>query len=149
MSSLSRAFNRHGLLLVLCLCVYACSVKLVAQYDPASMAQIEQIDSQIERFYLVMQAEPKPKRQYALYAKQYLDIELLISAFKRRQGWRDLNQETLKQAQILAQFWQQDKTAHQAKNTLSNFLIKRRLDQYHRLIDAIARGELAKNNQEK
>ncbi|MCC2521576.1 hypothetical protein [Vibrio coralliilyticus] len=121
-----------------------CTLRLVAPYDPQTVQQAQSIERDIEYLYLSMQALPESERLYARFTEQYLKIDVSVRGLERRQARREQNQETLAQAQTLAKFWQQDMKTHQQKQTLSDFLIKRRLDQYKRLIDALIRGELAK-----
>ncbi|GFR71010.1 hypothetical protein ElyMa_003801700 [Elysia marginata] len=121
-----------------------CSLNLVAPYDPQTIQQLKSIDRQIELFYRSMQAMEESERQYQWYTEQYFEIDINIRALERRQARRENNQETLEQTQILAQLWQQDMKAHQRKDVLSDFLIKRRQEQYRQLIDTILRGEFAK-----
>ncbi|WP_345196488.1 hypothetical protein [Kistimonas scapharcae] len=106
--------------------------------------ELQTIEQNIERLYLNIQMQKEKERQYQLYTKQYIDIDINIRALERRQARRENNQETLEQTQILAQLWQQDMKAHQRKDVLSDFLIKRRQEQYRQLIDTILRGEFAK-----
>ncbi|MDA0118221.1 hypothetical protein [Vibrio sp. T11.5] len=121
-----------------------CTLRLVAPYDPQTVQQAQNIERNIDYLYLSMQALPESERRYREFSDQYLNIDVSVRGLARRQERREQNQESLNQAQILADFWQQDMKAHQQKQTLSDFLIKRRLDQYERLIDALIRGELAK-----
>ncbi|NRF64055.1 hypothetical protein [Vibrio coralliilyticus] len=121
-----------------------CTLRLVAPYDPQTVQQAQSIERDIEYLYLSMQALPESERLYARFSEQYLKIDVSVRGLERRQARREQNQETLKQTQTLVQFWQQDMKTHQQKQTLSDFLIKRRLDQYKRLIDTLIRGELAK-----
>ncbi|WP_211826685.1 hypothetical protein [Kistimonas asteriae] len=121
-----------------------CSLNLVGPYDPQTTAQLQTIDRKIEYMYLSMHALEESQRHYDRFAKQYLDLDIDIRALERRQERRESNKETLQQVQILAQLWQQDRKIHQQQDGLSDFMIKRRQEQYLRLIDTIMRGELAK-----
>ncbi|MCG9681561.1 hypothetical protein L1D31_03180 [Vibrio sp. Isolate23] len=133
-----------GWLAACLLLLTGCTLRLVAPYDLQTVQQAQSIERDIEFLYLSLQALPENERLYSRFVDQYLKIDVNIRGLERRQARREQNQETLKQAQTLVQFWQQDMKTHQQKHTLSNFLIKRRLDQYQRLIDALIRGELAK-----
>ncbi|USD34650.1 MULTISPECIES: hypothetical protein [Vibrio] len=133
-----------GWLAACLLLLTGCTLRLVAPYDLQTVQQAQSIERDIEFLYLSLQALPENERLYSRFADQYLKIDVNIRGLERRQARREQNQETLKQAQTLVQFWQQDMKTHQQKHTLSDFLIKRRLDQYQRLIDALIRGELAK-----
>jgi hypothetical protein len=137
-----RFYPGWWLLSLLLLC--GCSLHLVADYDPQIVNQLEVIDRKIEHLYLTMQILEPDQRQYDRFSEQYLNLLIDIRLMERRQARRKNNSESLKQAKLLLQFWQQDMLSHQQHQTLSNFLIKRRLNQYRRLIDALIDGELAK-----
>lgn len=122
----------------------ACSLQLVAEFDPRTVVALESIDKKIDRLYLTMKMLPKEQRSYSKFAATYLDIDVDIRALQRRQQVRSLNEESMKQVDILAEFWQQDIKAHKQKDGLSDFLINRRVDQYQRLISTIIAGEMAK-----
>ncbi|MDW6093864.1 hypothetical protein SBX64_15100 [Vibrio rhizosphaerae] len=128
----------------LLLLLSGCAVQLVAEFDPQTLHQLQQINNQIDRLYLQMAALPATQRRYPQFQPQYLEIEVMIRGFVRLQEWRQMNEETNKQAQILAKLWQQDMQQHQKNGHLSDFLLKRHRAQYQRLIDTIAQGELAK-----
>ncbi|GAA4650332.1 hypothetical protein GCM10023116_26150 [Kistimonas scapharcae] len=133
-----------GLFAAILILLCGCSLKLVDTYDQQTVMELQTIEQNIERLYLNIQMQKEKERQYQLYTKQYIDIDINIRALERRQARRENNQETLEQTQILAQLWQQDMKAHQRKDVLSDFLIKRRQEQYRQLIDTILRGEFAK-----
>lgn len=131
-------------LFTLLLLLSGCSVQLVAEFDPQTLNQLQQINNQIDRLYLQMSALPATQRQYQQFQPQYLDIDVTIRGFVRLQEWRQMNEETYKQAQILAKLWQQDMQQHRKSGHLSDFLLKRHRAQYQQLINTIAQGELAK-----
>lgn len=121
-----------------------CAVQLVSPYDEKSMTQMELIDQNIDRFYLVLQTQPEAERTYEKSASDYVDIDVNIRSLERRQAIREKNQDTLTQTQTLAALWKQDMAAHKTNNAVSDFIIKRRMDQYRRLMNALIEGELAK-----
>ncbi|KZN13051.1 hypothetical protein [Marinomonas sp. TW1] len=121
-----------------------CSIQLVSSYDAKTLEQMERIDQDIDRFYLTLQTQPESNRTYALFSDQYLNIEVNIRSLERRQAMREKNEETLAQTKTLKAFWQQDMTSHKRQNSVSDFIIKRRMDQYQRLMKALIQGEMAK-----
>ncbi|MDW6001881.1 hypothetical protein [Vibrio mangrovi] len=137
-----KAYSRWLFCLIILLS--GCSVQLVADFDPQTLTQLQQINRQIDRLYLQMAALPATQRRYDKFQTQYLDVDVSIRGFVRLQEWRTMNEETYKQAQILAKLWQQDMQQHQKNGKLSDFLLKRHREQYQRLINTIAQGELAK-----
>ncbi|WCN13917.1 hypothetical protein GV054_13375 [Marinomonas mediterranea] len=136
----------QAIVFVLLCGLYGCSLQLVSPFDPTTESEIQQIEKDIDYFYLTMRSIPTDERLFAAYSNQYIKIDVQIRSLARRQLLREKNQETIKQTQILEAFWQQDMKDHKSKSVLSDFIIKRRLDQYHRLLNALLRGELAKKN---
>ncbi|WP_438462909.1 hypothetical protein [Marinomonas sp. PE14-40] len=119
-------------------------MKLVANYDPQSLNQLELINKKIDRLYLTMKMQPEVQRTYSHFQQNYVDIDVDIRAYERRQQMREKNEESIKQAAILASLWQQDMQTHKQKTTLSDFMIKRRKAQYQRLISSMLEAEMAK-----
>jgi len=95
-------------------------------------------------FYLILQSFPEKERNFKDFSAGYLDIEVQIRSLERRQEIRDKNDETLKQTKILASLWQQDIADHKKNNSISDFIIKTRMDQYSRLMNTLIKGEIAK-----
>lgn len=131
-------------LLLMSVLLSGCSTKLISDYDERSIVQLEMIDKKINRMYLTMQYQPEKERTYAQFQSNYLDIDVDIRSYQRRQQVRDMNNESRKQADILADLWQQDMQTHKQKNILSDFIIKRRKAQYQRLISTMIEAEMAK-----
>ena len=131
-------------LLICLLLLSGCSLSLIADYDEQTLERLERIERDIEHLYLSMQTLKAHQRQYNRFSGQYLELEINIRSMKRRQARRKNNSETLQQANILVQLWQQDMLNHQKNKTLSDFLVKRRMNQYQRLMNALITGELAK-----
>lgn len=121
-----------------------CSLQLVATYDPQTEMQATAIEKKVDYFYRTIQLKPVNQRPYREYEKNYLEIEVDIRALLRRQQRRVNNQETIKQVDMLATLWSQDKNAHQQSDSISDFTIKRRISQYQRMFTAIINGEMAK-----
>ena len=91
-----------------------------------------------------MKALPESQRIYSSFQQEYLKIDVDIRAYERRQQLREKNEESIKQAAILADLWRQDMQTHKQKNTISDFIIKRRQGQYQRLISSMLEAEIAK-----
>lgn len=121
-----------------------CSLQLVSAYDPVTVNQVGLIEKKIDFLYKKAEITPLKNREYQYFAEQYLSIDVEIRAFVRRQQRRDNNLETTQQAEILANLWEQDRLAHQQTNTVSDFIIKRRTNQYQRIFTALFDGENAK-----
>jgi hypothetical protein len=119
-------------------------MKLVANYDPQSLIQLEHINKEIDLIYSRMELLPESQRTYSHFQQEYLKIDVDIRAYERRQQLREQNEESIKQAAILASLWQQDMQTHKQKTTLSDFMIKRRKAQYQRLISSMLEAEMAK-----
>lgn len=131
--------------LLLCISLTSgCAVQLVSPYDERTIEQIEKIDKKIDRFYLSLQSFPEENRTFEKFHNGYLDINVEIRSLERRQEIREKNNETLRQTQIFASLWQQDIVTHKKNDSISDFIIKRRMDQYSRLMSALAKGEFAK-----
>ncbi len=121
-----------------------CSLQMVAPYDLQTVSQIAEVEKKIDYLYRSAELLPESDRQYEQFAQQYTEIDVDIRALLRRQQRRDKNTETIKQVDILLDLWTQDRNTHQEKDSLSTFIIKRRLDQYQRMFTALIKGENAK-----
>ena len=143
-SSLTKPYSAFFLLLLSVVFLAGCSMKLVANYDPQSLTQLEIINKEIDFMYLKMKTLPENQRIYSSFQQDYLKIDVDIRAYERRQQLREQNEESVKQAAILASLWQQDMQTHKQKNSISDFMIKRRQGQYQRLISSMLEAEIAK-----
>ncbi|NGN96221.1 hypothetical protein G5S52_00695 [Grimontia sp. S25] len=124
--------------------VTGCSLQLVASYDPQTERQMILIEKKVDYLYRTAELTPPEQRQYARFEKEYFDIELEIRSLIRRQLRRENNEETIKQVEMLANLWIQDRQAHQKNDALADFTIKRRTSQYQRMFTALIEGETAK-----
>ncbi|WP_353666998.1 hypothetical protein [Marinomonas sp. THO17] len=131
-------------LLLSTILLISCSIQLVSPFDSRSLEQMENIDKDIDRFYLILQSLPESERTYANVSARYIDIEVQIRSLERRQALREKNDETLTQSKTLTSLWQQDIAAHKKNNAISDFIIQRRMDQYRRLMSTLIEGEMAK-----
>jgi len=140
---MKRLIITHFLLLCLFL-TSGCAVEMISPYDDKTVEQMERIDQKIDHFYLILQSVPEKDRSFTHYSSVYLDIDVQIRSLERRQEVREKNEETLKQTRILASLWKQDIAIHKKQNSISDFMIKRRMSQYQRLMNTMIVGELAK-----
>ena len=143
-NTLIKSYSAFYLVLLSAVLLTGCSMKLVADYDQMSVTNLEMINKKIDFMYLKMKTLPENQRTYSHFQQNYVDIDVDIRAYERRQQLREQNEESVKQAAILASLWQQDMQAHKQKNTLSDFMIKRRQAQYQRLLSSMIEAEMAK-----
>lgn len=132
-----------GCLLVLSL-TSGCALQMVSSFDAQTEQQIMDVAKKVDRFYAQLSELAKEKRTFHFSQSVYLNIEVELSALLMRQKVRELNELTTKQVEITQALWLQDKKQHQQANTISDFLIKTRKQQYQRLFLAMIRGEQAK-----
>jgi len=121
-----------------------CALQMISSFDVKTEQQIMELAKQVDRFYTELQALPPEKRTFQFSKSIYLSIEVELAALHLRQQVRTLNDLTTKQVVIVQTLWQQDKSRHQQSDGISNFLVKRRKQQYQRLFLAMIRGEQAK-----
>ena len=100
--------------------------QLIADYDQTTVEQLTHISKKVDTFYLELSYSAPKQREYAKYRDKYLAIEADLRALKRRQEVRAMNKLTLEQVEIALKFWQEDRQNHMKKQTVSNFIIKRR-----------------------
>lgn len=135
---------------LLCLCVLTvglsgCSLlSVISDYDPESLKQMQVINKKIDRMFITLQYSDKKERQFAKYKHAYIDIAVEINALKSMQMARASNELTMQQVDTLVKFWQQERVAHQKKDTVSDIIIKLHHSQYSRLMMAMIKGEEAK-----
>ncbi|MBQ4813112.1 hypothetical protein A7985_21910 [Pseudoalteromonas luteoviolacea] len=121
-----------------------CSLHLISEYDRASQQHMLSLMKKIDGFYLHMSNVEPAKRKFSHYSSGYTNIEVEINALLQRQKVRELNELTVKQVEILLELWQQGKLAHKTKDSISDFIIKRRRSEYQRVMLAMVRGEESK-----
>ncbi|UAA37905.1 hypothetical protein KIH87_14555 [Paraneptunicella aestuarii] len=130
--------------LLMALLASACSMQIISDFDQVSFNKMMQVSSRIDGFYLRLMYLPKEERTYTQSDSQYIDIEVELNALRRMQQYRPMNELTLKQVDIAIDLWLQDKKAHQEKDTVSDFIIKRHREQFTQVFDAMITGELSK-----
>ncbi len=121
-----------------------CALQMVSSFDIQTEQQIMDVAKTVDKFYAQLSELPKEKRTFHFSQSTYLNIEVELSALLMRQKVRELNELTIKQVEITQSLWLQDKKQHQQANSISDFLIKTRKQQYQRLFLAMIRGEQAK-----
>ena len=140
---------------LVCLCVLmvglsGCSLlSVISDYDPASLNQMQVINKKIDRMFITLQYSDKKDRQFAKYKPMYIDVAVEINALKSMQMARSSNELTMKQVDTLVKFWQEERKAHQKKDTVANIIIKLHHSQYNRLLMAMIKGEEAKPQESK
>jgi len=132
-----------GSLLILSM-ASGCALQMVSNFDRQTEQQIMDVAKKVDRFYVQLSELSKEKRTFHFSQSTYLNIEVELSALLMRQKVRELNELTTKQVEITQNLWLQDKKQHQQANSISDFLIKTRKQQYQRLFLAMIRGEQAK-----
>lgn len=133
-----------ALTLITLFCVYGCTVKYVADYDETVEKEIVRISKEVNMFYSLLLESEEGERNYALHRHRYLEIEADLRTLVIQNSIRPLNEESTKQAEIALDLWLDDKNSHKDKGTLSDFIIKRHREQFHRVFIAMAKGEAAK-----
>lgn len=120
------------------------SIQVVARFDASSAQQATQIANSIDQFFTRLLYLPPEQRRYRGLQGGYLDIQVKLQALKQRQEMRQLNDLSLRQADIALELWQQDQQQHQHNDGISDFLIKRHQSNYQQLMNALIQGEHAK-----
>jgi len=120
------------------------SIQVVAHYNDQSVQQAAQISRNIDQFFTRLLHQPCEQRIYRHAHHSYLDIDLALTAFKRHQELRPLNDLSLRQSEQALELWQQDRLQHQNNNGISDFIIQRHRTHYKKLMHALIQGEHAK-----
>lgn len=103
----------------------ACRVSLVPTYDAALQTQIENAAKMTDKLYLEMMNAPTAEKNYALYSKSYLDIEVEINSILMKNEIRSNAGDIVASVKALKTYFEQAKKDHADRQTLSNaeFLI--------------------------
>jgi len=148
MKSLSRNAKKYpyaligiGLMLIL---LFACGIKLVADYDAATYESILNTAKLVDAFYVNLLVTPETERAYENFADQYLDIEVEIRSLLMRTKIHPLNEESTRIAETILAKWLKYKEAHQDKNTYKSALEQVHWQRFTRLFTAMAVAEEAK-----
>lgn len=121
-----------------------CMITLVAPYDPQVRSMLVRYSVEVDSFWLQMQSTPKEQRQFVNYKEDYQEIEVNLQVLLKLNKMRPKNEESTKQTENLLTLWQQDKANHEKKDGFSDFIVKRRIDEYQRMFHAMLVAEDAK-----
>lgn len=121
-----------------------CMITLVAPYDPEVRSMLVRYSVEVDSFWQQMQAAPKEQRQFANYKDDYQEIEVNLQILLKLNKMRPKNDESSKQTENLLTLWQEDKANHEKNNNISNFIVRRRVEQYQRMFHAMLVAEDAK-----
>lgn len=123
----------------------ACQTTIIAPYNADVRNLLVRSWVKVDMFWQTMSEQPQDERRYANYATQYRDIEIDLKVLLKLNQMREQNSESIKQSENLLSLWQDDIAKHQQKDSFKDFLLKRRLDQYQRVFDAMLSAEDAKD----
>ncbi len=119
----------------------ACTpIRLVADYQQASLDETLRLSKQVDLFYLALLESTE--RPYAPYAERYIAIEAEMGGWVRRERARPLNSESVRISEITLGFWRAYKEKHRAANAYRDARFDRR--RFERLFDAAVSAEAAK-----
>ncbi len=121
-----------------------CGLQLISTYDERSVEQMERLSMAVERFYTTLDYSTAKERTYKKYKSAYIDIHVRLQILLASQQARPLNELTVKQVKIFESLWQEDEASHKKNDTISNFIIERRQQQYRRIFQAMITGEESK-----
>lgn len=119
--------HRFAPLIILLLVISSCKVALVPTYEAAILEQIDHTAKEVDKFYLRMLETSRPQeggRAYALFAEQYVDIEVELVSLLNKNKIRPLNSHSTRICEITLELWTKYKEEHKKDNTLSDGLIK-------------------------
>src|ERR1041384_1190618 len=101
-----RSFNPlNNLLLIFVFMVAGCSVKLIADYDSATLEQILSTGKKVDLFYGKLLETPEKERSYSKYSNQYVEIEVDVRDIVSRNKARELNKESTRISEIILKQW--------------------------------------------
>lgn len=131
-------------LLIALLTLSACQWSKLAERDPQVELLLIQVNVKIEAHWKKILLVPAHERKFARYQESYHlianDLNVLLQLNKSRVD----NQESIIQMENVLTMWQQDLNKHKHDNTVTDFIAKRREQQYQRTIYAILKGEQVK-----
>lgn len=119
----------------------ACTpIRLVADYQQASLDETLRLAKQVDLFYLtLLESDVRP---YAPYADRYMAIEAELGGLVHRERSRPLNSESVRISQTILDFWRAYKAKHRTANDYRDARFDRR--RFERLFDAAVSAEAAK-----
>ena len=92
-----------------------CSIKLVSDYDSATLEEIIKVGKKVDRFYGDLLETPTADRQYQKYAGKYVEIETDLRSLYIRNKARAFNEESTEISDIILKLWVKYKTNHALK----------------------------------
>ncbi|WP_010386086.1 hypothetical protein [Pseudoalteromonas rubra] len=135
---------KQVVLVYCCVFMTACQLVPVASYEPEVRNLLVRTSVEVDFFWRNMRSIDVSARQFERFSKMYTDIEKDIMAIRQFNLLRENNSESIRQSEILLELWRKDRASHQSSNGFSNFKIKRRLNEYQRVFNAMMAGESAK-----
>ncbi|KZN61973.1 hypothetical protein N473_20740 [Pseudoalteromonas luteoviolacea CPMOR-1] len=135
---------RLWLVALICFTLSACQWAKIAHHDPQVELLLVQAKVKIEMHWQRMLLAEKQSRDFINYKQNYHDIEIDIQVLKALNEHRVYNSESVIQSEHLLELWRQDISVHQQQNTMSDFVIKRRVKQYNRVLTAMLVAENVK-----
>lgn len=105
----------------------SCRVTFIPAYDASILKQAEEIQMQIDKFYLVMLETTKNDtidRAYSKYAEQYIDVEVKLNYLLEKNKVKPLNEDCVKICDIALNTWRKYKAEHKEDNRVSDKLIQ-------------------------
>ncbi len=120
------------------------SIQVVARFDDQVVQQATQIAQSIDQFFTRLLYLAAEQRTYRGSQHSYLEISVALTALKRQQEIRPLNDLSLRQSELALELWQQDRLQHQNSDGITDFFIQRHRSHYQQLMHALMQGEQAK-----
>src|SRR5688500_9745060 len=137
-----RVILRCGLLVTALLAAACAPIRLIADYDAASVEETIRVGKQVDVFYGQIVELDSAARTYAPFADRYIEIEAEIRSLVRRNTARPLNSESTQISRTILGFWIDYHQKHKTKNRYQDARFDRR--RFERLFDAALSAEVAK-----
>ncbi len=93
-----------------------CSIKLVSDYDSASIDQLLGTYQEVDQFYDRLAETPSEQRTYEAFQQDWSSISTDLRTFALRQGVRQLNEESASIAEALTKAWERERTLHKGRS---------------------------------
>ena len=138
------AFFSLGLLFLLSLIVGGCSLQMVAPYDAKTEEQIFTDARLVDQFYAELLDTAEDKRQYAVSAPKYREIELDLRALVLRNKVRRFNEDSIEITQKILKHWIKCKERHKEKDAYKDAVAELDRDRFRRMFEYAAGAEGAK-----
>lgn len=100
---------------VLTLLLQGCSLKLVADYDSASVDQLLAAYEKVDHFYDRLAETAPADRTYDAFQSEWSSIATDLRTFALRQRGRDLNEQSEEIADMLVERWEQARFNHRQR----------------------------------